>query len=786
MTNSKKTFFLTVVCVVLMACDGGGSSSSDSSSSVSGLSLPAQMSVVTAQEDSNAVSLRRSVVDTSGFAANADYNQDKSRAYVYDPSMESLDTVNMILCLMDQTRASDMVNQGAYYALVDEDKCEQGQNQSAAAETGQSSGGGAKQFNKWTIRATREDNSSPMVVQIWVPDDNPNDNESETILVELTATEGVSSSKPFGSFVMNFKGVDPANGEAVQMRGILQTVANDQGQPQFQFVNLGGGAINPNITNFSFNEAASVVLDDVSGTGGVAKTLTSFSDGVNPDQIQTYVVAFNATHLLRGKDQNDDDTADEQTCLSRTTFDRQIWRYNLYNRSTGSRAEIQSGFPFTYASQNGTINGHAGYHGLWAEGDTDIPDGATITRINYDNDSTSDYTVHYSSGKLLRRVKGSGPLTVGDEFNGFFDHPASNYGFPGEHNYNAWAVTVSENYDFVVTGGLRWGESGPQVEAVQGADATTLSLADNETLWLWSDALGGNVVYLHKNAVQANARTMTFYKEEFVSPSDALFANGAVTLDCYDRCIKGGDLSGAANEGQLYYTTDGTKYQYTATVADGKIVLRDVTGANAVVSAVGADLSGIGHEWGVQSGEMLPGGTAITNPWEVYEQDVSYRWETGDNQWNKQVVLINTATQAVTSFDKPMQFTYTLEAADEVNAKTTHVGKTFLLQYGGNGDLHGFPWKQEGERWHTAVNLKNAVLLGSVDSVEYITKAIEMEQSLKPAPGECGALNIATLFADPALQLLTSNDIGNVSITWAGRPTPADMAPQVIEGELQD
>jgi len=43
---------------------------------------------------------------------------DPVHAYVYDASMQSLDTVNMILCLMEQTRASDMVNQGAYIALV--------------------------------------------------------------------------------------------------------------------------------------------------------------------------------------------------------------------------------------------------------------------------------------------------------------------------------------------------------------------------------------------------------------------------------------------------------------------------------------------------------------------------------------------------------------------------------------------------------------------------------------------------------------------------------------------
>jgi len=153
----KKTVALLASAVILTACGGGGGGTT-STSAVSGLVMPESMSVVTAQggTTNNSASLMSVVYNVSGFPATSQYNTDRVNSYVYDESMESLDTVNMILCLMEQTRATDMVNQGAYIALVNEDKCEQGQNgNSGQQSTGQSSGGQATEFNNWTILSTR-------------------------------------------------------------------------------------------------------------------------------------------------------------------------------------------------------------------------------------------------------------------------------------------------------------------------------------------------------------------------------------------------------------------------------------------------------------------------------------------------------------------------------------------------------------------------------------------------------------------------------------------------------
>src|SRR5689334_24945620 len=78
---------LLLVC----ACSGGGSSGG----AVVGLSLPDQMSVVTAQ-GSGVVSH----VGVPGFPSDSDYATDEQHAWVYDPSMDTLGTVNQILCMV--------------------------------------------------------------------------------------------------------------------------------------------------------------------------------------------------------------------------------------------------------------------------------------------------------------------------------------------------------------------------------------------------------------------------------------------------------------------------------------------------------------------------------------------------------------------------------------------------------------------------------------------------------------------------------------------------------------
>jgi hypothetical protein len=67
---------------------------------------------------------------------------------------------------------------------------------------------------------------------------------------------------------------------------------------------------------------------------------------------------------------------------------------------------------------------------------------------------------------------------------------------------------------------------------------------------------------------------------------------------------------------------------------------------------------------------------------------------------------------------------------------------------------------------------------------DFVVKQGGMEQWMQEAAGDCSALNVDGLFADPAVSLLTSDDIGTVPQTWAEEPEVTDP-PAVIEGVVQ-
>lgn len=119
----KKLIPLSALILGLTACGGGGSSSN--SGTATGLEMPTAMSVVSAQNETvptgiTGLNINMQAIPLSVILTDpaTDYMTDPSQTYVWDESMESLQTVNMILCLMNQTRASQMVNQGAYTALI--------------------------------------------------------------------------------------------------------------------------------------------------------------------------------------------------------------------------------------------------------------------------------------------------------------------------------------------------------------------------------------------------------------------------------------------------------------------------------------------------------------------------------------------------------------------------------------------------------------------------------------------------------------------------------------------
>ena len=124
---------LLVTSLVFLGCsksdDSSSSSSSDEVSAASGssaISLSSKVSVVEPKTtaSTNAPAYRTAnAIDTTGFAATAEYNTDDTSTFVFEESADPLSLVNEILCQIKQSRPDIMMNEGNYKAQIDRAKC---------------------------------------------------------------------------------------------------------------------------------------------------------------------------------------------------------------------------------------------------------------------------------------------------------------------------------------------------------------------------------------------------------------------------------------------------------------------------------------------------------------------------------------------------------------------------------------------------------------------------------------------------------------------------------------
>ncbi|WP_428622312.1 hypothetical protein [Sedimenticola sp.] len=837
----KLTKILPQLCtaafaLALAACGGGGSggdSNSTNTGSVQGLSLPSTVSVVAAQDESAAPAPSKfaqalQLLPAAFNDAGTDYSNAEQRVWVYESALQPLEQVNTILCYVDQTRASDFPND-TYIALIDPEPCEERGNDSGGGQTAASGGNNAaagssqdvQQYERWIVQSSRADNNSPQIVKLWIPnqEDMGNGLQMGMILVNVVINEGESDTNPFGDFQLDFAGIGIDTNTSTtftMMRGVLKTVANANNKPAFKYIELSGNEM-PGFSSLPFGRSAAsaVIMDDANGTGGIAQVSSSenFDDGINPLFLEesNIVLNYNTGYFLGGVDNNNDLTVDSLKCKSRTAFDTQVWRYGLFHDADGSKVALNSGFPIRYVDGNNNGQyGFASYWGIWFDGQSNPAalDEQTVTRETYDGSPGQSYTIKASTGKAMKRKAELLPLANldGENFQAWFNHPT--LGDPMTNttgnSYDSWIINISGG-TLTIIGGITWGQNGPPIEDLTVPDTTITFNFDGEQIWMWSDLLQGSVVYTWDSTVAPT--TVTLYSDETVFPGDATeFGSGPITLFCYDRCLKGGvtqnAIDTAIDESVLFYTTDGTEYTYTLTSTGGRLILTDNNGAApAAVDFSTLDLTTNltaipdWYQWGISSGEMVIAANkpALGEWWKIWEAPESYRWESGTNEWNILIVLADGVGNAV-KFDKPLIIPYTHTTANDRNGDSAFDNKPLRLEYGGNGELWGFPWvyNQEFDRWYSAVTLNDGVQLTDADGNAYRVKALDMEQTMQ----DTGDTNICTvteglsvtgLFSNTDLSLLTASDIDSGAITHSVADMPQlDEAPSVVAGEIPE
>jgi hypothetical protein len=113
-----------------------------------------------------------------------------------------------------------------------------------------------------------------------------------------------------------------------------------------------------------------------------------------------------------------------------------------------------------------------------------------------------------------------------------------------------------------------------------------------------------------------------------------------------------------------------------------------------------------------------------------------------------------------------------------------------MLEYGGEGQLWGFPWAKQDDdcdessencRWVSTLTLKNGVELSN-DQDDYLVLPMESEQTMTEVDlTECSN---AGLDVEGISLSLPDAVAGSVDFSWSDKPQVTD-APAVIEGEVQ-
>ena len=743
------------------------------------------------------------------FSANAApptsgaYIDDLTRSHVSDATSEALFLPNTVLCYMNGSGGTldAVVNTGNYIALVDKNKCERGDSSSNSV-SGSSGADSAPNFLVAVVNSTRSSNSAPLNGKIWFRETSlANSGSTGTIYANLSASQSVSASSPYGKFHTDFC-------------GLLDNTSNcPVNAPFLGYADGDGASISASQTGTSSRNHMDISIKltgTVDAGAGRVKFAEVAANNGGIGQSGDWVFAYNSTHFRRAEN-----GGNNNQCFDRSwdNADKSAWSYGVYD-SSGARLNRTSGFPIK--TQSGE-NGYIGYWGMWLPNGVSVNDGDTVTRFSYSNNQANagSYTVVKKEGRLKKLELHN--ITLRDVINVPFYLWVSttfadslNISRPG----NSQLEVKWNGANFVITGVL----SGGSVTPVSGSPTIPAALYASDGQWGWnlygySQSIGGSITIALRNAsgtyLGANDSTVVSYRTEAVMvPGDSAWP---ANLICISDCPAGSISNETAlNNASHNPYKAGTQFSWQPILLGSAVnytssngILMD--GANAVAWTGSAPTNPLNAVYanGYQSGRLLNATDAnqikcnsdgSTNPSGLYycanklnSVNTAYVWETGASSWNKYAGLSSGGTTV--AFDPPMALTYTVP-----NNSTPYANTSLVLQYNGFGELQGIPGMcvnpqdnstvpcAQNTRWVPALTIPTGGTVTDGSNTYYV-KPLQQELRLKAvSSGMCSALNLPTI-ADRDMPTIA----GWTDPTTIGTmPSLAsNTAPKVIDGVLQ-
>ena len=705
---------LGTLVLSLAACGGGGGGSGGGTAN-STLSVPSQMTIVEAQDQQSGNLVGRAGTGT-------DYDTDPVRIWVHDDSMGPLETINNILCSLDQTGYQDpnTLNAGPYIALIEITRCEQsgegGGGDSAGGQT--DAGQSTPEYEEWTVESTRASDTSEQVVKFWIDWDEDYGPDDETIAArlygKLTIFESPSEALPYGRFKLDFKLLARTAGPTSQdmlFRGTLGTSDAGSGVAEYTFY-MENGDVDGQLSEgeFSALERARVRTTDDGVTGrAFTSSRRRYHDGSQvQSEDETFHVTFNADYLARKRVAGNA----EVKVFDRNDFDTHAWRYGLYDATSGDRVELESGFPIR--GPNGE-HGWAGHWGVWFPEEMQVTGGMTVTRERYGDQAGGDpetYTVFVAPGRMMRRTRTASTLgALEDEEMHWWNHRA-----------NTQTMVKWLNDELVRV--ANWSDQEQRWMPIDPPQSIMDQFQPYEWTGLWSDGRGEVNFTWPQEGEPTDATEVTIWVQDRIDQSSSELANGDLALLAYQRALRSNltrDQATWQNEETPYLPdVDDVENPYDYTFVKSTLTLmldgQPVTYSAAIPANVLHDLPGL------DTGPMVT--MAPQNVWELHESPVAYRWETGPREWNQLRLLLD-ADDVVVEFDRPMAVEYT----HDQQGHRMH-GKSFRLEYAGDGNLHGIPNREDARgRWYPLFTIPTGTIVPNNDG-SFRVKILEAEQTM--------------------------------------------------------
>lgn len=727
--------------------------------------------------------------------ASSPYYADPQQSRVEDATSRGIEQVNMITCLMHAMRPDALVNDGAYIALVDEAKCSPQGGENSGGSAGSSDASQAAAYMTAVVDSTRASNSDPMRARIWIVE-NERDGE-EAIFVNTSVSAAASASAPYGTFRLDFCGLFGGQPDCM-MRGYLDGSSN--GLSYYEEENNEHG-----------QRTVALRLSNAGTTNGSGRM--QLDEG--SDQL-AFTFAYDQDHFRRNDGAGDQcfsrDAADPETGLS-------VWRYGLYDSTTGERVTSNSGFPIEYTHAGQAYHGYLSYWGLSLppEAAQTLSNGATVHKVDYSGGNTptrTAYSLVRAGGKLLKHTKQARTLAEIDKirFNTWVGDVTGFYAgaMPNTQYVLYWDDAIGT---FKATASMDCGSGRCQTQDLPAEESIAYTYWANSQGGLrgWSEALGGEIfidLRAIAGALVSSNVEVIYRRQEIVYPDQM-----PTTLYCLRDCPTAATIGAFFSEGSV--TTSpfvAATFNHFGPAAGAVVygsdaasaVLEDAVGDAVTFTDAEALQRRPQYQWGVRTGRLFTDLSAAEcpgQPGSYCESQVDalatyYSWETGSGQWN-QFAAVKDASGNFVVFDPPLQLEYDVPAGA---AYGEYAGKSIVLQYGGFGDLWGIPGycvsrltnavvscETQDSRYVPAFVIPFDTTVGRarVGDTTYLVKWLEREIRFARKP----AATCASLALPSDITLPTATDLKNpsdpASDIYIGVQPAVTDAPRVIHGEVK-